>query len=269
MKTIGKIFCCLLIFLAMSGLASTDELKIWTVGEPPGNFVDEKGEITGLSVDYVREIQRRVGNKSDIRMLPWQRIYLTALNKPNIVLFSMARTPEREDKFHWIALVMRKPWAFYAKKGSGLRIKSLEDAGKVGKIGVLRGDVRAEWLGRKGISNLDEATDHKLNIEKLLRGRLDLIFYSPHGAAHICRELGVDFDELEPMLFPHMSLSHIAMSKNGTPPETVRLWQETAQKIKDDGTFQKLAEKWAKYTIEKDGIDAEVKDGALNFWKKQ
>jgi hypothetical protein len=46
------------------------------------------------------------------------------------------------------------------------------------------------------------------------------------------------------------------------------LWQETAQQIKDDGTFDKLAEKWAIFTRGKDGVEAEVKDGALNFWKE-
>lgn len=70
------------------------------------------------------------------------------------------------------------------------------------------------------------------------------------------------------MLLPHASLSYIAVSKNGTAPETVKLWQETAQRLKDDGTFGKLAEKWAKYMRETDGIEAELKDGALNFWKE-
>ena len=269
MKEIKKILCWMIVmFWAIRVSAYADELQIWTLSEPPGNFIDEHGEITGLSVDYVREIQEHIGNTDDMKMIPWTRIYQTALRKPNIVFFSVARTPEREDKFHWIALVMRKPWALYGKKGSALQIKSLEDAKKVNAIGVMRGDIRADWLRQQGFANLDEAADHEQNIEKLLRGRVDLIFYSPHGAAHICQKLGLDFNELEPVLFPHASLSYIAMSKNGTPPGTVKLWQETAQQIKDDGTFEKLAEKWAKYTREKDGIEAEVKDGALNFWKE-
>lgn len=269
MKDVIRILCWVVVIVwTLSFSAYADELRIWTLSEPPGNFAGENGEITGLSVDYVREIQQRIGNTDDIKMIPWTRIYRTALRKPNIVFFSVARTPEREDKFHWIALVMRKPWALYGKKGSELQIKSLEDAKKVKAIGVMRGDIRADWLRQQGFTNLDDAADHEQSIEKLIRGRVDLIFYSPHGAAHICRKLGIDFHELEPVLFPHASLSYIAMSKNGTPPETVKLWQETAQQIKDDGTFDKLAEKWAKYTREKDGVEAEVKDGALNFWKE-
>ena len=256
------------IVLALNSAAYAGEMRIWTATEPPGNFVDENGEIAGMSVDYVREIQRRIGNTDNIEMVPWRRIHQTALKKPNIVFFSVARTQEREDKFHWITLVMRKPWAIYGKKGSGLQIRRLEDAKKVKAVGVMRGDVRADWLRQQGFTNLDNAVDHKQNIEKLIRGRVDLIIYSPQGAAHICRESGFAFNDLEPLLFPHASLSYIAMSKNGTSPETVKLWQETAQQIKDDGTFDKIAEKWAQYTREKDGVEAEVKDGALNFWKE-
>jgi polar amino acid transport system substrate-binding protein len=269
MKEIKNILCWMIVmFWAMSVPVYADELQIWTLSEPPGNFIDKNGKITGLSVDYVREIQQRIGSTDDIQMIPWRRIYTTALREPNIVFFSVARTSEREDKFHWIALVMRKPWALYGRKGSKLQVKSLEDAKKVKAIGAMRGDIRADWLKKQGFTNLDEADDHERNIEKLFRGRVDLIFYSPHGVAHICRKLGIDFNELEPVLFPHASLSYIAMSKNGTPPETVKLWQETAQQIKDDGTFGKLAKKWAAFTREKDGIECEVKNGALNFWKE-
>ncbi len=266
-----KIIVCQIIAMHLAiGVftACADKLQIWTISEPPGNFTNDDGEITGLSVDYVHEIQRRIGNTEKIRMIPWKRLYHTALKRPNIVFFSVARTKEREDKFHWIALVMRKPWALYGKKGSKLRIESLEDAKKVKAIGVMRGDIRAHWLRQKGFTNLDEAARHEQSVEKLFRQRVDLIFYSPHGVAHICRKLGFDFNRLDPVLFSHASLSYIAMSKNGTSSDTVKLWQKTAQQIKDDGKFEKLAAKWAKYTLEKDGIEAQVKDGALNFWKE-
>lgn len=269
MKDIKNTLRWLIIMIwTLSFSAYADNMMIMGNESPPGNFTNENGKITGLSVEVVQEIQRRIGNTTEIQLLTWARAYKTALNMPNVVLFSVARTPEREEKFHWISLVMRKPWALYGKKGAGLQTTSLEDAKKVRAVGVLRNDIRADWLKQQGFTNLDEASEHEHNIRKLLRGRVDLIFYAPHGVAHLCRKLGIDFHELEPVLFPHASLSYIVMSKNGTPPETVKLWQETAQQVKADGTFETLAEKWATYTREKDGIEAEVKDEALNFWKK-
>ncbi len=256
------------IICMMSIRVYAEELRIWGPSEPPGNFIDEQGEFVGLSVDVVREIQQRIGNTDTIEMVPWKRIYTSALKEPNIVFFSVARTPEREEKFYWITLMMRKPWAFYAKKGSGLHITSLDDAKKVSAIGVQAGDIRDSWLQQQGFTNIDRVASHELNVTKLERKRMELIFYSPQGMAHTCRELGYDFDTFEIVLVPHSSQSYLAMSKNGTSEETVKQWQDAVQQMKEDGTFDQLAEKWAAYTREKNGIECEVKDGALNFWKE-
>ncbi len=91
-------------------------LSIGTVEDPPGNFTDANGRITGLSVDFVREIQKRVNNHDPIRMLPGARLIYLSLSSKNFVIFSLSRTPEREEKYHWISLVMRKPLALFGKK---------------------------------------------------------------------------------------------------------------------------------------------------------
>jgi polar amino acid transport system substrate-binding protein len=263
-----KLFVFATIWLiSICGYAA--ELRIWGPSEPPGNFTDEHGEFVGLSVDVVREIQQRVGNTDSIEMVPWKRIYKTALKEPNIVFFSVARTPEREEKFHWITLMMRKPWAFYAKKSSDLRIMSLDDAKRVDAIGVHAGDIRDNWLQQQGFTNIDRVASHELNVAKLERKRVSLIFYSLQGMTHTCRELGYDFDKFEIVLVPHSSLSYLAMSKNGTSEETVKQWKDAARQMIEDGRFDQFAEKWAVYTREKNGMDCEVKDGALNFWKEK
>ncbi len=72
--TLKKICFIMTMVWAISMLAYADELKIWTLSEPPGNFIDVNGEMTGLTVDYIREIQKHVGYtddiKSHIRFLP-------------------------------------------------------------------------------------------------------------------------------------------------------------------------------------------------------
>ncbi len=269
MRNRFQIMSVLLVISAMMSVNGyAEDLRIWGLSEPPGNFMNEKGEFVGLSVDVVREIQKRVGSTEKVEMIPWNRIYQTALKEPNLVFFSVARTPEREDKFHWITIMMRKPWAFYARKSSKLQIKSLADAKKLKAIGVQKGDVRETWLVQQGFTNIDRAANHELNVAKLNRNRVDLIFYSPQGMAHTLRALNLDPNMFEIVLVPHSSQSYLAMSKNGTSEKTVKQWQEAARQMKKDGTFNQLAEKWAIYAREKAGVKSEVKDGALNFWKE-
>jgi polar amino acid transport system substrate-binding protein len=241
-------------------------LEIGTVEEPPGNFTDEHGKITGLSVDFVKEIQNRVHDNSPIEMLPSARLLVYSLEKKNYVLFSVSRTPAREEQYHWISLVMRKPLAMLAKKDSNYTIATLDDAKHVESIGVMRGSVTHDSLMRNHFTNIHPVTGHDQNLKKLMAGRISLWYTSIQNAAIQCKNLGIDFDQLEPVLILQISQSSIAISKD-SDMEIVKAWQNAAQDIKADGTFDTLAQKWLTYITDVYGIPCEIKDGALNFWQ--
>ncbi len=239
---------------------------IGTVEEPPGNFLDKDGRITGLSVDLVKEIQKRVKDTTPIEMLPAARLLNYSRTKKNYVVFSLSRSKAREKKYHWIALVMRKPLVIFAIKGFDFNVKKLSDAKKVKRIGVLRGSVQHDFLTSNGFKNIEPVDSHEQNFKKLIAGRIDLMYHSMHGVAKFCKDSGVDFSMFSPVLLLQISHSSIAMSKN-SDIETVKKWQRAAKEIKRDGTFEKMARKWLNYTIDVIGIKSEIKDGALNFWK--
>ncbi|MCP4021781.1 MAG: amino acid ABC transporter substrate-binding protein [Desulfobacteraceae bacterium] len=241
-------------------------LEIGTVQEPPGNFKGADGKPDGLSVDFVKEIQKRIGDTTPINILPGARLIHNSLTKPDYVIFSLSRTGAREEKYHWITLMMRKPLVMFAKKGSGVNVKTLDDAKKVSGIGVMRSSVQHEFLTKNGFTNAKPVIEHEQNVKKLLAGRVDLAYHSMQGMAGLCKSMGVDFNELEPVLVLQVSKSSIAMSKS-SDPGIVKKWQDTAKAIKDDGTFEKMAQKWAEYTEKTISIKCEVKDGALNFWQ--
>ncbi len=263
-----KIVSLLLVtcFALMLNQVYGQTIGIGTVKEPPGNFLDENGNIIGLSVDFVKEIQKRVGNHDPMEILPGARLISYSLTKKNYVIFSLSRTPEREDKYHWISLVMRKPLVLFARKGANFNIKTLEDAKKVRSIGVLNKSVQHEFLLQNGFTNSEPVSKHILNLKKLMIGRISLMFHTMQGEAQLCKELNIDFDELEPVLMPQISESSIAMSKS-SDPDIVKKWQDAAKAIKSDGSFNQLAQKWKKYTEDVIGVKSEIKDGALNFWR--
>lgn len=264
MKTIMlTMISCICLFVY--NIASADEFQILTVEEPPSSFMNVEDEPSGFSVDIVREIQHRINNNDPIKVVPELRALKTASEVPNVVLFSFSRTPERENNFHWIMLLMRKPWVMYSKKGAGFILTSLEDSRKMRSIGVVRGDVRALYLQQMGFSNLEVVAQHEQNVKKLMSGRIQMLFYEPPGMSFICRKLGLPMSAFEPVLKTAISELYIMMSKKGTDPKAVNKWQSAARGIKEDGTFQRIAEKWANKIYEQYGIDCVVKDGALTF----
>ncbi len=269
MKT-GQVICMILVLIVASiGSVSAEALKIMTSEEPPLNFTDEQGELTGFSMDIAREIQRRVGNSDHINIYPWARVYNTALKEPNVVAFTMARTEEREDKFQWITLVSRNAWVLFARKGSGISVSSLDDAKTVKSIGVIRDGVHEQLLRSYGFQNLEPVTGWEQNLRKLMVGRVSLIFYAVAGAVKTCRTIGVDFEkELETVYAVKTPGAYIVMSQK-TSLSTVEKWQQAAQQMKEDGTFDRIMQKWIGYLYTHDGLETHLKDGGLNLWKEK
>lgn len=268
MKTVTVIIALAIIGLAVSSRIYADDIRIYCDEAPPTNFRADDGTVTGFTTDIVREIQKRVGNSSEIKIYPWKRAYVTALKEPGIVLFTASRNPDREDKFHWITPVTARRSVLWGKAGSPLKISTLEDARRVKSIGVMRSGNREKYLQLRGFTNLEPVTEEGQNLKKLIAGRVDLIFLSPIEAATLAVINGISFSEIEPRFTVYSNDSYIMMSKNGTSAETVRMWKDAAQQIKDDGTFKKIGEKWVKHIRNTYGAEAEVRDNILFFWKE-
>jgi len=73
---------------------------------------------------------KRIQNYYEIKSLPWKRAYRYLLEEPNVVLFTVTRTEERETLCNWVGPVASSQLVFFARKDSSLVINRLEDAKK-------------------------------------------------------------------------------------------------------------------------------------------
>lgn len=230
------------VFLISVQPALCAELIILTENLPPLNYVEE-GVLVGPSVDTVREIQRRVGSNEEIKVYPWARAYKMALEEENIVLFGMTHTEVRHDQFKWIGPLATKRDILVAKKGSGIRINSLEDAKKVKRIGTLREDTRERLLKSQGFTNLEPVSDEQMNARKLFLGRIDLWTYKIPGLRTVCDLAGVDYKEMEEVYSLREINVDIAFSKK-TSDAIVQKWKNAFNQMTADGTLMKIRKRW-------------------------
>ncbi|MBW2604146.1 MAG: ABC transporter substrate-binding protein [Deltaproteobacteria bacterium] len=231
-----------LVVMVLTNVVCAQELTIITEESPPLSFKKENN-LTGSSVEVVREILRRLNQPDNIKMLPWARGYNLLKTQPNVALFSTARTKERESMFHWVGPLYISRNGFYAKRGSGIPINSLEDAKKVGVIATYKDDSREQMLEALGFANLDSSNSPASNLKKLLSGRVDLWIYDNIGMPSVAKQVGIDAMELEfAFLVDEMGL-YIAFSK-GTSKKIAEKWQETLNDMKRDGIFGKISRKW-------------------------
>jgi polar amino acid transport system substrate-binding protein len=232
------------VFLVSVQPALSQELTILTENLPPLNYV-ENGVLVGPSVETVREIQRRVGSHEPIQVYPWARAYKMSLEQENVVLFGMTHTEARHDQFKWIGPLATKRDILVARKGSGIKIDSLEDAKKVKRIGTLRDDTRERLLKSLGFTNLEPVSDEQLNAKKLVLGRIDLWTYKIPGLRTVCELAGVDYNQVEEVYHLRKINVDIAFSKK-TSDSIVDKWRSAFADMVADGTVMQIRKKWNK-----------------------
>ncbi|CUA82635.1 amino acid ABC transporter substrate-binding protein, PAAT family (TC 3.A.1.3.-) [Gulbenkiania indica] len=88
---------------------------LWAVTEdrPPDNYRDPSGRPAGAHVETLRLALARSGLTADILLFPWARSYTLAQTRPNTLIFRLARLPERERRFIWVAELKRQQAYFY------------------------------------------------------------------------------------------------------------------------------------------------------------
>ena len=238
-KTILFLLCT--CFFSTHSFAQS--LSIFCEDDKPMEFVGPDHKLTGFGVEVVQEIQRRVGNKDDIKMTLWALGLRELDSRPNTVLFAMARTVERDPKYLWVGPIAERDYGFYLKADSPLKVGNLEEAKSVRAIGVYHGDVRDQFLSNLGFKNLDRADQNISNFKKLMLDRVVLyagssadIKSQAESAGFTIADVKLAFNFLKAQLF-------ITFSK-GSDPAIVAQWSKALDDMKKDKTFLKLHRKY-------------------------
>lgn len=223
--------------------ASTTGFNIYCEDNAPFQFLEKDGTLTGMSVELVREIQKRVGNTDTIYVVPWARGLVYLDNEPNTILFSMGRTAERNDQYQWIGPLAENAYGFYVKANSTLDIKSLDDAKKIDLIGVYRGDVREKFLAKTGFTNLDPASNNVANFKKLMANRVAAYASSASTIQSEAEQAGYKVSDVK-LAYVFLRIQLFIAASKATDPATVAHWNAALESMKKDGSFKGIFKKY-------------------------
>ncbi len=242
MKYLAFVFILsLIVFLGSPVWA--EELTILTEEWKPISFSGKDGKPTGLAVEIVRDILRRLNAPDTITIFPWARAYKMVLADPNVVLFAMTQTPEREQLLKMIGPIAIGKTTFYAKKGSGITISSFKDAKQLNDIGVYRDAAAEQILKKEGFTNLQIVTSPIQNVKKLMLGRIDILSGVNLTIGQLLQAVDLPRDAVESVYSFGENRLHIAMSK-GTSETIVKAWKAALEEMHQDGTFARIYKKW-------------------------
>jgi polar amino acid transport system substrate-binding protein len=167
--------------------ASEEPASVRVVTEllPPYNF-QEDGAVKGASTAVVRAVLERAGLRYTLEVQPWARALDTALHERNTLIYSIARTEEREKQLVWLGKICDRRLAlFCSKERRDLLGHGLKDV-PAATFAVIQGDASLDLLRKLGIPAA------KLHVMRDAR--------SPTAAAHVL-EGRSDFFVSNPLRF--------------------------------------------------------------------
>ncbi|MGR3179346.1 MAG: transporter substrate-binding domain-containing protein, partial [Candidatus Anammoxibacter sp.] len=240
--------------------------RIITEEFPPYNYTTADGKIDGISATIVREIIKKLNHPDNMEVMPWSEGYKLIQEEDNIILFSTTRSPARENLFKWVGPLVPNNTSFFAKKGSGISITSLDDAKKVKRIGVYKDDFGEILLKEKGFTNLDSVVDNKLNPKKLVEGKIDLWIMNELTGKHMAMQAGI-WNKMEKVFDVQKDYMYIAFSKS-TPDSIIKKWKDALDEIKSDGTFAQIFSKWIMFSYSDAPKPSEILTAKEKTWLK-
>ena len=221
----------------------------------PLQYPNEQNEPSGYVYLFVHALLTRVQQQMPITVrplefVPLKRALVIGDREENVVLLSVARTPEREAKYIWLTEVSPYQLWLYRAKGHPLpQLKSLDDLkGHALRFGVQNGGNFHEWLRAQGVgqgsddSVIDPAPQNNLNFRKALAGRIDLFAHPAISFAYRAQQLGLDVGDFEAVL-PVQPLSvplWLLISKR-SDPRLVNALRASAKALKASGRFPLLS----------------------------
>lgn len=217
------------LFILSSVTVIAEELTVVTEDWPPYNYMTESG-VAGIATDIVKATLAKAEisiQNNTIELLPWARAYRQSLDKKNVLIYTILRTPEREELFYWIGpIVPSQPFHFYKHRDSLCRVEHLEDAKKY-QIGVLRNSIDEQFLSSHHFpeKSINPIYSQNLNMKKLLKDHLDLIIDSDETLRMRCDSMNLDYNEFEQLIVAFEKEYYMALSRHTSTATVTRINQ--------------------------------------------
>lgn len=220
-------------------------LQLATEDYAPMNYF-EGGRFKGISIDLLTLIWQRESIKTapEIVLYPWARAYFELQNRPNFMLFAVARIPSRESLFQWACPIVDTHYILLAKKSSQIKIYSAADLEHY-TIGTVRSDVSEQALLSilNKPFNILSNTSMRPNLELMDKGRVQLIAYDELGANQMLSNAERNPDDFESVFTVADSQTCFAFNPN-VPEHTVARFQAHLRTIVASGEYQAILDRY-------------------------
>lgn len=231
--------------MIFSGDIAAKSITVVTEFIPPYQTKNEDGSVGGYATQVVKRLFELTDKQHQIIPLPWARAYLMAQKEPNVMIYSMIRTAEREAKFQWIGnLHTQRFYMWGLKKNFDKPFREFSQA-KSYRIATSKGYGAAYLLAEKNFDNVLHTARNDQNVGMLFKERVDIIFSSEVLLHNRIKKLGYAKEDVR-RLFEVTPLSRelsIAFSRESNPHLVLR-FQVAFNYLERTGELEKIKRQW-------------------------
>ena len=238
---------------------AAEKIRVATEGAyPPFNWIDESGELVGFDVEVSKALCTAAGFECELIIQDWDGMIPGLLAKRyDVIIASMGITPERKEQVDFTN-------KYYTAAGKFVKSKSLEleipdDVAAANEvladltIGVQRSTPHENFV-RDNFPDADlkvYATQDEVDLD-LVNGRIDLNMADMPAlaAGFLATDAGKDYEFVGPDYFdPRWHGDGVGIAIRKGNEELVQAFNDAIIKIRDEGTYQKINEKYFDFDI--------------------
>ena len=217
---------------------------------PPYHYIDENGQARGALVDMVNALAKHTNVDYTIELYPFARAFKLLNAKPNVLMFSLLKSPNREQQFVWLGELIHNKAFLVALKNDTPQLTSLAQA-KTSKVGTIRGYFSERYLKNAGFEegkNLSLSVGYQTLWQMLFNKRTDFVLTNAMSLNKELAELGYSIDDSERKLelcdFPNQLhlVGNLALN-----PSVANELKQALVTIKENGEYQQILEQWGLY----------------------
>lgn len=231
--------------MIFSGDIAAKSITVVTEFIPPYQTKNADGSVGGYATQVVKRLFELTDKQHQIIPLPWARAYLMAQKEPNVMIYSMIRTAEREAKFQWIGnLQTQRFYMWGLKKKFDSSFDNISQA-KQYRVATSKGYSTEHYLAENGFENVVFTARNTQNVGLLFKERVDIVFSSEVLLHNRIKELGYAKDDVR-KLFEVVPLNRelcVALSKQSNPHLVLR-FQVAFNYLERTGELEKIKRQW-------------------------
>lgn len=228
--------------LGPEDLRNAQNVTLLTEDYPPYNFT-EADELRGVGADVVQAMANAIGYHKRMEALPWKRVMLRLEDEAEIGVFSMTRTPQREEMYAWVGPIVKARVGLYQLTERRSLVHSVQGLRYVEAIGVQAGGAHEQALLEYGFENLEPIFNQGSGIQMLAVGRIDLLVSSDIELFEQLKKTELTLDDLELVYSFGRGDLYLAFSKQ-TSVSALTAWQAAYDHIVENGQFDMIMEKY-------------------------